>query len=95
MTTFWNPAGSGLRMPVAIFDTKLATPRWLPGSAGRRAAKLLKRLGIAVEVAPESFYVRTSLGPLIDGELARARQWGDWVARLAVRDARAVGAHLR
>ena len=75
-------ADSGLRGPVATFDTKANQPKWLPGSAARSAAKRLRRLHIPILVLPESFYVEGALGPLVDGELARARIWGDWIARL-------------
>ncbi len=72
---------SGIRVPTVTFDTKLATPKWLTGSASRSAAKLLKSNGIAVELPSASFYVNGTLGPLDDGELTRARHWGDWVGR--------------
>jgi hypothetical protein len=79
-------AETRLRTPVAVFDTKVAQPRWLPGSAARSAAKRLRRLDTPILVPPESFYVTGALGPLVDGELARARHWGDWVARLVAHD---------
>lgn len=58
----------------ATFDTRLATPRWLPGSAARRTAARLRRLGYRV-VAVESFFVTGTKGPLKDGEAERARLW--------------------
>lgn len=68
------------RPPVAVFDTRVSTVRRLPGSAARRAARLLRALGFRLAEEPFSFYVSDVSGPLADGELARARARG---ARLA------------
>jgi hypothetical protein len=57
------------------FDTRIERPR-LPGSATRAAGKRLRRLGFRIIVPPESFYVTGTQGPLLDGELERARRWG-------------------
>jgi hypothetical protein len=62
--------------PAATFDTHLDKPRWLPGSAARGAARQLRRLGYRLVLPPESFYVTGTPGPLLDGELARAEEWG-------------------
>jgi hypothetical protein len=59
----------------ATFDTRIASPR-VPGSAARAAQKRLKRLGFWPAVPAESFYVSGTPGPLVDGELERARGWG-------------------
>lgn len=61
---------------VATFDTRVDKVRRLPGSAARKAGKLLRRLGYAQALDPESFYVADVDGPLLDGELERARTWG-------------------
>lgn len=63
----------------ATFDTRIDKPRWLTGSAARKAADRLRRIGYRV-VATESFLVSGTQGPLRDGEIERARAWG---ARLA------------
>lgn len=68
------------RPPVAVFDTRVTTVRRVPGSAARRAARILRSLGFGLAEDPFSFYVSDVAGPLADGELARARAWG---ARLA------------
>jgi hypothetical protein len=60
---------------VATFDTRIAKPR-LPGSAAAAAEKRLRRLGFRSVVAPKSFYVEGTTGPLVDGEPERARRWG-------------------
>lgn len=63
----------------ATFDTRLARPRWLTGSAARRAAARLRGLGFRV-VATEGFRVEGTRGPLSDGEIDRARAWGGRLA---------------
>ena len=61
---------------VATFDTRVAKVRHLPGSAARRAAAAVRRRGHPLIADPESFYVADVHGPLLPGELERARQWG-------------------
>ena len=61
---------------IATFDTRVGSMKHLPGSAARSAAKLLKRHRAGSVVAVESFYVDDMEGPLLDGELERAREWG-------------------
>ena len=65
----------------ATFDTRITKVRRLPGSAARSAAKVLKRLDFRMLAAPNSFFVSDTTGPLDDGELERARQWGEELAR--------------
>ncbi len=59
----------------AAFDTKVAKPR-LPGSAATAAGKRLRRRGFRLTTSPRSFYVEGTEGPLVLGEEARAREWG-------------------
>jgi hypothetical protein len=66
-------------VPVATFDTRVVTPR-LPGSAAKKAMKRLVALGFRPAVKPETFGVHGYSGPVADGELERARQWGRTVA---------------
>ncbi len=65
----------------AAFDTRLDKPAVLTGSAARGIARRLRRHGYDV-VDTKSFLVTESEGPLEDGELERAREWG---AQLAAR----------
>lgn len=67
--------GPGLRLGAA-FDTRLDKP-WIPGSAAHRASGRLRRMGLKLIAPPESFQVSGVSGPLLDGELARARRWGE------------------
>ncbi|WP_434969948.1 flavodoxin family protein [Microbacterium sp. bgisy207] len=62
------------RVPLATFDTH-AKQRWIPGSASKAAAKEGRSRGFA-PVASISFFVSDVQGPLVAGELERARHWG-------------------
>lgn len=65
----------------AAFDTRGNGPRALTGAASRGIARRLRRHGIDV-VSVESFVVEGSEGPLLTGEIERARVWGAELARL-------------
>lgn len=75
-------------LPVATFDTRFHKPRWLTGSAAVSAARQLSRRGYTPAAPPESFFVEHGAGPLLAGELDRARRWG---ARLGVTAASRLG----
>ncbi|WP_430647941.1 flavodoxin family protein [Agromyces sp. GXS1127] len=60
---------------VATFDTRTVKPR-LPGSAAKKAMKALVAKGFRPADAPTTFGVHGYSGPLADGELERAREWG-------------------
>ncbi|MFT4108972.1 flavodoxin family protein [Propionicimonas sp.] len=73
------------RVSVATFDTSVHSRIQL-GTAARAAARALRRRGARTTVGP-SFWVTGMEGPLADGELTRATEWGRRLARetLAVR----------
>ncbi|PYG01648.1 hypothetical protein SAMN05216184_101107 [Georgenia satyanarayanai] len=81
----WLGSSGPLSLPVTAFDTHVRHPD-LPGHAGRKAARVLLRLGAELLTEPESFYVRDAEGPLLPGELERARDWGRRIGALAARD---------
>ena len=60
----------------AAFDTRIDKSPALTGSAARGIAKRLRRRGFTVVADPESFFVDDAEGPLVEGELERAREWG-------------------
>lgn len=64
------------------FDTKVERPR-VPGSAARRAEKHLRHMGFRIVHAATTFWVSGTAGPLVDGELDRARLHGLELARRA------------
>lgn len=66
----------------ATFDTRIDKPPALTGVAARGIAKRLRRRGCELVAGPESFFVEDSEGPLAEGELERAREWGRGLASL-------------
>ena len=50
--------------------------------AARTEQKALGKLGTRIVAPAEHFYVADTRGPLVDGEEARAREWGRTLAQL-------------
>jgi hypothetical protein len=71
-------AGSVGTTSAVAFDTRVRRPR-LTRSAARAARRRLRRVGFRVGQAM-SFWVVGTRGPLVDGELDRARHWGEQLA---------------
>jgi flavodoxin len=78
---------------VATFDTRYRIAPLLSGSAARDAAGRLRRSGLRLIAAPESFFIERDRPPdgenrrhgselLEAGELERARAWGQRLASL-------------
>lgn len=76
----WLDAGGHAALAVATFDTHVRHPD-LPGHAGKKIAKKLHKLGCRLIADPETFYVDGYEGPLLPGELDRARAWGERLAK--------------
>lgn len=72
--------GSVQHRPVAVFDTRLAWPRVLSGSAAEGIARQLRTDGALMILTPESFIV-SSKPELQPGELDRAGRWANDVAQ--------------
>ncbi|MCK2216122.1 flavodoxin domain-containing protein [Actinomadura sp. ATCC 31491] len=70
---------SSATLGAAAFDTRVAKPR-MPGSAARAVARRLRRAGVRLAGPAQSFYVDGVRGPLLPGELERAREWGESLA---------------
>lgn len=66
----------------ASFDTHMDKPRVIAqmGSASGPVRRRLHRLGIEDAADPQHFWVSDTTGPLRDGELDRAREWGRTLA---------------
>ncbi|HSL33433.1 MAG TPA: flavodoxin domain-containing protein [Candidatus Limnocylindrales bacterium] len=64
----------------AAFDTRMAGDISKTGSAAQVIGRMLKRAGLTLVVAPESFLVADYEGPLADREEARAMNWAQRVA---------------
>jgi hypothetical protein len=60
----------------AAFDTRANKPTWLVGSAARGIARRLRDQGYRLAIEPQSFFVQGTPGPLEEGELERASEWG-------------------
>lgn len=65
-------------IPTLAFDTRVDKPRF-PGSAAKSARHELRSLGFETSVKQQTFRVYGYEGPLLDGELERARAWVDEV----------------
>jgi len=65
---------------VAVFDTRADKPELLVGSAAHGIARRLQRRGFRFVAEPESFFVQGTPGPLEEGELERAGEWGKELA---------------
>jgi hypothetical protein len=64
------PEGSGLCWG---FETRIW---WSPGSSAKKISQMLRAKGYSAGGKDEKFIVTGKYGPLKDGELERARQWG-------------------
>jgi len=72
----------GTTPPVfAAFDTRVPKVRHLPMAAARSAAKLAEHRELVPIIRPVYFLVDDTRGPLVDGEVERALDWGAEVAR--------------
>jgi hypothetical protein len=72
----WLSEQSGDGRAAAAFDTRADKSPALTGSAARGIGKRLRRRGFELAADPESFFVDDAEGPLAEGELDRARDWG-------------------
>lgn len=72
----------------AAFDTHVEHPKLLRhvGSAAAKIERRLRALGVDVVSSHEHFWVHGSEGPLVDGELERARSWAEGLAVRAEQD---------
>ena len=61
---------------VAAFDTRAHKPALLVGSAATGISRRLRQRGYVLAAEPESFFVEGTSGPLEEGELERAWEWG-------------------
>jgi hypothetical protein len=72
--------GPGLAgIAAATFDTRPVYSS-STASAARAAARALRVCGVDIVASPQTFLATGITGRLVNGELARARAWGDWLA---------------
>lgn len=62
----------------AAFDTRVRIR--FAGSAAKASTRRLRRAGCRIIAPPESFAVKGTLGPLLPGEIDRARRWAATLA---------------
>lgn len=65
--------------PFVTFDTRAQKVRMLPGSAARKAERMLEAKGYPV-LDHVTFWVLDTSGPLIHDKRRRARAWAEWLA---------------
>ncbi|MFL5707862.1 MAG: flavodoxin family protein [Chloroflexota bacterium] len=77
-------APAQVHVSAAVFDTRIKGPRLLWGSAAHAAEPHLRRAGQTLIAPPESFLIGGPRGPvygaLLEGEVERAREWGEELA---------------
>jgi flavodoxin len=68
---------------IAVFDTRM-TMKFAQrfGHAAVRMADQLKKQGLVLIAEPKGFIVKGQKGPLAEGEIENARQWGMELAKL-------------
>jgi flavodoxin len=75
------PEATAKKLQVATFDTRLMMRfAKIFGYAAVRMADQLKDKGCALK-STEGFFVKGRSGPLADGELARAAEWGSKLSK--------------
>lgn len=57
----------------AAFDTRMDV--FYSGNAAKKISKLLKVAGANIRMVPVPFFVKDKKGPLLDGEIGRAKNW--------------------
>jgi flavodoxin len=73
----WLASLGRLEVAGAAFDTRLQGLAAFTGRASKSIRRLLAHHGARVAVSPESFLVEGLTGALAEGELERARAWGE------------------
>ncbi|MEV4666208.1 flavodoxin domain-containing protein [Microbacterium sp. LWO12-1.2] len=75
----WLEGAPEARLGYAAFDTRVDMPKIFTGAASSAIAKRLTKAGLNRLSPPESYLVDKD-SHLLDGELERARAWGDALA---------------
>lgn len=83
MRSWLAALGGGRGRSSAAFETRLW---WSPRGATSAIENGLEKAGYRVAARRERFVVEGTYGPLREGELERARQWGEELANRLLRD---------
>jgi flavodoxin len=73
------PLGSLVGVQAAAFDTRVKifiVKIFISGNAGKKISKSLLKKGATIVCEPKGFYVKGNEGPLLEGEIANAKDWG-------------------
>jgi hypothetical protein len=73
----WLASLGRLEIAGAAFDTRLQGLPAFTGRASKSVRRLLSHQGARIAASPESSLVAGLTGALVEGELARARAWGE------------------
>jgi flavodoxin len=69
-------------LKAAAFDTRINV--FYSGNAARKISKLLKRAGASIISEPSGFYVKGKEGPIVEGEITRAKNWATELKLIAL-----------
>jgi hypothetical protein len=82
----WLPkVTAGGALEVAVWETRLRRPRiihWFDRTA-KSVQRELTSKGFRAVAGAEHFHVVSTTGPLVEGDLERARAWGERLAEMA------------
>mgnify|MGYP000038166850 CR=1 FL=1 len=68
------PQGGLQGIKAAAFDTRVKI--FISGNAAKKISKALSKKSATIISEPKGFYVSGNEGPLLDGEIANAKNWG-------------------
>ncbi len=83
----WLASLGRLEAAGAAFDTRLQGLPAFTGRASKSISRLLARHGARIAAPPESFLVEGMTGALAEGELGRARAWGERLSGVTASEA--------
>ena len=63
----------------ASFDTRVKI--FFHGDAAKKIAKKLEKAGAKIIIEPEAFFVKGKEGPLLKGEIEKAKEWAKKIKR--------------
>jgi len=64
----------------AAFDTRVKSI--ISGNAAKKISKSLEQLGATIIMPPQAFYVKGNEGPLLEGEIEKAKDWAKKIQSL-------------
>ena len=83
----WLASLGRLEVAGAAFDTRLQGLPPFTGRASKSIRRLLAHHGARIAASPESFLVKGMTGDLAEGELRRARAWGQRLSAVTASEA--------